>query len=179
MFGIEFLLSSPSSSSGWVGNRFCIFGKAISSHEGGCTLAFLDAADWTANSDGHRFFWSVHGPGIFWGVLFRYVCGVAQLCTLCLRDSFTSKGFVPSHAQLRHGTHLCRGSHLLHQVVFPCHVTLQPHGLSSKIVNFILSDDAALVSDVIEHNCKSLSSHVSESRCVSSSPTIADVGCAS
>ena len=60
-------------------------------------------------------------------------------------------------------------------------VTLQPHGLSSKIVNFILSDDAALVlvSDVIEHNCKSLSSHVSESRCVSSSPTIADVGCAS
>ena len=39
-----------------------------------------------------RFFWSVHV--IFWGVLFRYVCGVAQLCTLGLRDSFTSKGFV-------------------------------------------------------------------------------------
>ena len=53
-----------------------------------------------------------------------------------------ARGLFPSHAQLRDGTHLCRGSHLLHQVVFPCHVTLQPHGLSSKIVNFILSDDA-------------------------------------
>ena len=51
--------------------------------------------------------------------------------------------------------------------------------LSSWMVAFILPDDAALVSDAVEGNCTSLSSHISHSRCVSLSSTIADAGCES
>ena len=51
--------------------------------------------------------------------------------------------------------------------------------LSSWMVAFIVPNDAALVSDIVEDKCTSLSSHTSDSRCVFLSPTIADAGCAS
>ena len=51
--------------------------------------------DWTAHSDGHRLFRSVHV--IFWEVLFRYVCGVTQLCRHAWSKRFLHKQGVCFH----------------------------------------------------------------------------------